>query len=104
MTRHLQDQHDDGTSLLGVVRGEDHFGDPFRHLVEPGDDVADVRGQLKTVLLGPFLLQKLTAVWAGRRETERRAIIIQLLNTTEEVMICFELGNKMVFHSASSEK
>ena len=44
LTGYLQDQDDDGTSLLGVVWGEHHFGDPFRHLVEPGDDVADVRG------------------------------------------------------------
>lgn len=58
---HMHHLVDHSTTLSRLLRGEDQFGNPLCHLVEPCDDVTNVRGQFQTVLLGPFLLQKLTA-------------------------------------------
>lgn len=53
---HLQPEGDDGGALARVGGGEGGLGHPLSHLVEAGDDVADVGGQLQAVLLGPLLL------------------------------------------------
>ena len=68
---HMNHLADDGGPLARLLWREDDLGDPLCHLVEPGDHMTDVGGQIQTVLLGPLLLEELAGRGGKEKEGEK---------------------------------